>query len=101
MKAKGFVQRKIERMKSEIDNLSICDKSISKRIEKLYDEIKTLERKKKRVENYKARLNSHLEKVKPRLVGEKCWGRKELDDKINKYVNMASWVIGMIEDGMF
>lgn len=91
MKLKGFVYRKVERIENEIKSLTNHEAFIDRRIKELQKEIVAFERKKKRVAVYKAILNTHLEKVKPRLDGEKCWARKELDDKINMYSEIVEW----------
>lgn len=93
MKLKGFVYRKVERIENEIRSLTNYEAFIDRRIKVLQKEIAAFERKKKRVVGYKAKLNGHLEKVKPRLAGEKCWGRKELDDKINNCSKFVDWAM--------
>lgn len=89
MKLKGFVYCKVERIGNEIKRLANHEAFIDRRIKELQEEIVAFERKKKRIVEYKAKLNNHLEKVRPRLVGEKCWARKELNDKINKYSKLV------------
>ena len=89
MKLKGFVCCKVERIGNEIKNLTNREVFIERRIKELQEEIAAFEYKKKKVAEYKMRLNSHFEKVRPRLAGEKCWARKELNNKINRYSKLV------------
>jgi len=98
MKLKGFVYCKVERIENEIKSLTNNEAFIDRRIEELQKEIVAFEHKKKRIAGYKARLNSHLEKVTPRLTGEKCWARKELNDKINRYSKLVEWAMKAFDE---